>query len=159
MFEKFGEFDTAEELNAAAKGFMEEGDYESLYALAEENGIEKEAVDDYMDELTPELASDYEAAVGKISAEERMVNGAKAMQQHIKQALPYVAQMLRVMLADGPELAVAVRKKGKTLEGVVKIMFDVRCACGTDKQLQDIIRAYYLQGAEACKKAAERVRG
>ena len=39
---KFGEFDSAEELNKAAEGFKNEGDLESLYALAEENGISKE---------------------------------------------------------------------------------------------------------------------
>lgn len=160
MFDKFGEFNSAAELNAAAKGFMDEGDYESLYALAEENGIEQETVDDYMDYVTPELASVYEAAAGKITAEAQAVGKDTAIQQPVKQALPYVAQMLRVMLFDeGEALAAAVRQKGKTVAGIVQIMFDTRCACGTDKQLQDIIRAYYLQGAEECKKTAERVRG
>ena len=38
MFDKFGEFNSVEELNAAAEGFRNEGDLESLMALAQENG-------------------------------------------------------------------------------------------------------------------------
>ena len=39
MFERFGEFDSAEELNLTAEGLKTEGDMESLLVLAEENGI------------------------------------------------------------------------------------------------------------------------
>lgn len=35
MFEKFGEFHSAAELNEAAAGFLEEGDRESIFALAQ----------------------------------------------------------------------------------------------------------------------------
>lgn len=42
MFDKFGEFDSAEELNKAAEGLKEEGDKESLIELAKENGIDPE---------------------------------------------------------------------------------------------------------------------
>ena len=52
MFDKFGEFNSVEELNEAAAGFVQEGDFESLYALARENGIEKEDVDDYLDDVS-----------------------------------------------------------------------------------------------------------
>lgn len=40
MFEKFGEFDSCEEINMAAQGLYEEGDIKSLRALAKENGLE-----------------------------------------------------------------------------------------------------------------------
>ena len=66
MFEKFGEFDSAEELNKAAKGFKDEEDEENLYKLAEENGIDKEDAEDYWDGETDELASETMAAVGRI---------------------------------------------------------------------------------------------
>ena len=48
MFEKFGEFDSAEELNMCAEGLRNEGDEESLIALAEENGIDGEDAEDFM---------------------------------------------------------------------------------------------------------------
>ena len=42
MFDKFGEFDSAEELNRAAAAQKKEGDYEAIYALAKEDGIDRE---------------------------------------------------------------------------------------------------------------------
>ena len=42
MFDKFGEFDSCEELNRAAAAQFKEGDDEALIALAEENGIDRE---------------------------------------------------------------------------------------------------------------------
>ena len=40
MFEKFGELNSAEELNKAAAGLKEERDVASLIVLAEENGLD-----------------------------------------------------------------------------------------------------------------------
>lgn len=48
MFEKFGEFDSVEELNRAAAGQKAEGDEEALLILAEENGIDREDAEDYI---------------------------------------------------------------------------------------------------------------
>ena len=47
MFDKFGEFDSAGELNEAAAGQLAQGDLTALYELAEENGIEKPDAEDY----------------------------------------------------------------------------------------------------------------
>ena len=41
MFDRFGEFNSVEELNMAAEGQKKEGDEVSFYALAKENGIDK----------------------------------------------------------------------------------------------------------------------
>ena len=40
MFDKYGEFDSAKELNAAAEGQKAEGDLEALIELAAENGCD-----------------------------------------------------------------------------------------------------------------------
>ena len=66
LYEKFGEFDSAEELNKAANGLKEEGDIESLKALFKENGLDPEDVEDYMDGMT---ISEVMAAVGKLYVE------------------------------------------------------------------------------------------
>ena len=42
MWDKFGEFDSAEELNRAAAAQKAEGDREALIMLAEENGIDRD---------------------------------------------------------------------------------------------------------------------
>lgn len=44
MFEKFGEFDSCEELNRAAAAQLAEGDTDAIYTIAEENGIDRESV-------------------------------------------------------------------------------------------------------------------
>ena len=42
MFEKFGEFDSYEEINRAAEAQKAEGDTEAILALAKENGLDEE---------------------------------------------------------------------------------------------------------------------
>lgn len=47
MFEKFGEIGSAEKLNELAENLLNEGDTDSLKALAEENGIDEEFAEDF----------------------------------------------------------------------------------------------------------------
>ena len=49
LFEKFGEFDSAEELNRAAAAQLAEGDIDAIYEIAEENGLDREDAEDYID--------------------------------------------------------------------------------------------------------------
>lgn len=72
MDKRFGTFKTTDELNRAAATQKEEGDREALYVLAEENGLDKEAVDDFM-EQDIEFASPLEAAYGKLDMEMREI--------------------------------------------------------------------------------------
>ena len=44
MFEKFGEFDSCEEINELSVNLSNEGDTDSIYALAQENGIPTVAI-------------------------------------------------------------------------------------------------------------------
>lgn len=71
MFDRFGEFASWEELNKAAAGQKAEGDEDALMALAKENGIEEDDVDDYLDDLIPELVTPLSAAIGRITIWER----------------------------------------------------------------------------------------
>jgi hypothetical protein len=70
MFEKFGEFDSVEELNRAAAAQKAENDEDALIALALENGLTREDAEDYMDGCTDTLATDLQAALGKIRVED-----------------------------------------------------------------------------------------
>ena len=67
MFEKFGEFNSAEELNRKAEELK--GDIYKLKQFAAENGLEKDDVNDYVDGVITELATPLTAAMGKIKAE------------------------------------------------------------------------------------------
>ena len=69
MFDKFGEFNSVEELNEKAAELKAAGDEKELIALAEENGIDKEDAEDYMDGGFEKLATPFIAAVGKLELE------------------------------------------------------------------------------------------
>lgn len=149
MFDKFGEFDSVEELNKAAAGLKEEGDISSLIELAKENGIDAEDAQDYVDGYIPELATPVSAAFGRLDVEEKEYKAKDAMQYMI---LKTILMILRGMIREDI-MAAAVMKKGKR---VSKIYDEMRAgakkhqsggcgvACGTDQQLREIIRAYYL---------------
>ena len=68
MFDKFGKM-SYDELIRTAKAEKEEGDEEALIALAQENGLDQEDAEDYMDDLTEALCTPREAAVARIEME------------------------------------------------------------------------------------------
>ena len=68
MFDKFGKM-SYDELIRTAKAEKEEGDEEALIALAQENGLDQEDAEDYMDDLTEVLCTPREAAVARIEME------------------------------------------------------------------------------------------
>ena len=70
MFDKFGEFDSAQEINEAAAAQLAEGDTEAVYAIAEENGIDAEDADDLINGDIDELTNPLMAALGKLDLEE-----------------------------------------------------------------------------------------
>ena len=111
MFDKFGEFDSVEELNRAAAAQFKEGDEAAIYALAEENGIDKEDADDYMDGCTDELATPLMAAMGKLKVESEDLKLKGILQDWVDE--------LRSMCAEDMEFAIAVRSKGKDLAGYI----------------------------------------
>lgn len=156
MFDKFGEFDSVEELNKAAAGFLKEGDIESLYGLAEENGIDKEDVEDYEDGVVEELATLSMAVHGRLNVESKEIKDNKP-------AMDVIFLMIRGMCED-EELQKAILRKGKRAENIFKKMREeasknkagnMAVACGTDKQLREIIKAYYLGTNKELKEKLE----
>lgn len=152
MFDKFGEFDSVEELNKAAKGFKDEGDFNSLYALAEENGIDKEDAEDYVAGDVKELATPAMATMGRLEVERREILKDKDVNK--KMIRITIWKFVSTMAAE-PDMQTAIMKKGKRIEGVYKALEDGarkhksgNCGVshGTDRELQEIIRAYYVGG-------------
>lgn len=161
MFEKFGRFSSAKELNKAAAGLLEEGDQESIFLLAEENGIDKEDAEDYIAGDLPELASVSSAAYGRITIEERAASGEKEVSTRM--ALHVILTMLKGMCTDEC-IAKAVMKKRKSASGILDAMKkeaqrhkteNMAVACGTDRQLCEIIRIYYTGSSKELKEALE----
>lgn len=138
MFDIFGEFDTFEELNMAAEGLKNEGDKDSLYKLAEENGIERAFAEMYLAGAMPTLCDVATAAMGKIDVE--------AAELKPKELLLDWVEYIKTSCLDNEELAKTVRKKGKTLKGcmgtILKWSFENRY-----KVDKDIIKAAGIKNA------------
>lgn len=111
MFDKFGEFDSAEELNKAAEGLKAEGDMTGLIELAEENGLDKADAEDYMDDMVPELANNLLAALGKLKIERQSLKPVDIMEDWVS--------YIELCASESDEMAVAIRRKGKKLKGCI----------------------------------------
>lgn len=114
LFKKFGEFDSCEELNRAAAAQLAEGDEEAILALAQENGIEKEDAEDYIDGIVPELATPLMAALGKLDEEKKDLG--------IDGVLDDWATCIVELCRSDEEMARAVRKRGKSLCGCMSVI-------------------------------------
>lgn len=159
MYEKFGEFDSAEEMNRAAAAQFAEGDEDAIRELGKENGLEPEDVEAYIEADEDELVNPVMAAVGKIKVESEQPFAKTNVMEDWKM------QILNMAVKD-EALAKAVRRKEKSLEGcyihILKWSFknmkdidrDILKECGiaqrvsdgnpSMKQARQLIRAYYL---------------
>ncbi len=111
MFEKFGEFDSAEEINECAAGLRDEGDELSLYEMAEENGLAKEDVEEYLDGCMEHLCNPIMAAIGKIEVEEKELKPQQIMVDWVN--------YIKTQCTQDIEMACAVRRKGKSLKNCI----------------------------------------
>jgi hypothetical protein len=123
MFEKYGEFDSAEEINAKAAELKVLGDRAALRELAMENGLDPEDAEDYADGIIEDdLCTVFMAAQGKIKVE------MEAMK--LTREFEMLADELQAEIQD-LKLAAGVRRKGKSLaEYLAKVI---------DKGYQDAI--------------------
>lgn len=139
LFERFGEMDL-EELNKAAEGLKKEGDLDSLRALALENGLDPEDVEDYVAGDVKQLATLRQAALGRIKVQEKQTEIPRT-------AAGIIYGMARAMTTD-PEACRAFMKKGSRVDKVWSELEkkardgkqgSVGVACGTDRDLKEII--------------------
>ena len=134
LFERFGEFDSVEELNMTAEGLKEEGDLESLKVLAVENGLDAADAEDYADGIVMELASDLMAAAGKIAVESKEL-GIDGIMSDWKDTVIEEC-------AEDKAFCAAVRKKGKYLKEY-KVLFGRVERCLHIKGLTAILPAQW----------------
>lgn len=122
MFDKFGEFDSAEEINMAAEGLKAEGDKESLEKLLEENGLEKEFTDMYMQGMIPFVTEPASAAIGKLDVESKALECKELMVDWV--------DYIKSLCFEDAETAKKVRSKAKSLAGclgaLLKYSYDNR---------------------------------
>lgn len=111
MFEKFGEFDSFAEINELAENLFNEGDTESLKAMARENGIQEYFVELYIQGDIPVLCDPLNAAMGKIDVEVEELKPKEIMEDWV--------EYLRGQCIENDRMAFQVRKKGKSLKGCI----------------------------------------
>lgn len=150
MFDKFGEFDSCEELNLAAEGLFNEGDIDNIYILAEENGIDRYDAEMYIAGEIPTLSDTMMAAAGKIDVELKLID------PQYRPTASCIAEYIK-SLCDREAFAIEVRKKGKSLHECMKNMEKeaekqilvkkgCQCACIPPSEGFKFIRDYYLKG-------------
>lgn len=161
MFDKFGEFDSFEEMNRAAAAQLAEGDIEAILAIAAENGIDEEEAQAYIDGDEEELVSPLMAAYGKLDVEAAELKPYEIMEDWLS--------YIKLRCAEDPAMALAVRKKGRSLKGCIGELLkwsfknakpvdpDIAKAAGINVRVtlgipgmgraKQIITEYYLGGA------------
>lgn len=132
MFEKYGEFDSYEEINCAAAAQLAEGDTEAIYAIAEENGIDREDAEDYIDGDAAELVTALMAAQGKLKIETAELQPKEIMADWL--------DYIQIQCFEDQEMRLAVRRKGKSLKECIGklVKWSLDHAEAVDK---DIIKA------------------
>lgn len=119
MFDKFGKM-SYDELIRTAKAEKEEGDEEALIALAQENGLDQEDAEDYMDDLTEVLCTPREAAVARIEMEAKDLEVSGIWEEW--------KDFVLEMCMQEEDLACAVCRKSRSLLGLfgklLKLGFD-----------------------------------
>lgn len=173
MFEKFGEFDSAEELNKAAMAQFTEGDDDAVRALAAENGLDPEDAEDFIAGdipalIFPEKSAAMIAALGKLKIEEEALTASWTDEQRKQLIMVDWMDYIRAFCQQDAEFAAAVRKKEKSLLGcqgallgwafkhAVPVPADIAKAAGVTVKVTDgtpnsfmakkLIREYYLGG-------------
>lgn len=132
MFEKFGNFNTYEEINATASGLKTEGDIESLHAMAAENGIDREMVQMYADGEIPFLCDIQSAALGKLDMEAAELKTEEIMADWV--------DYIKGCIAKDDKMAAAVRHSSKNLKSCIAelLKWSFKNAKSVDK---DILKA------------------
>lgn len=111
MFERFGEMNSYQEINELAENLFNEGDMESLKAMAEENGIPADFVEMFCAGDLPALCDPMTAALGKIEVESAELQPKEIMEDWV--------EYLRGQCMENELLAFNVRKKGKSLKDCI----------------------------------------
>ena len=163
MFDKFGEMGSYEEINELAANLLKEGDKEGLKTMASENGIPEDYVMMFMDGDIPFLTDRLTAAIGKLDLETKELG--------LKGLMADWVDYIRGLCTENPEMAAAVRAKGKSLtecmgkllkysfENRVKVNPEIVKAAKISASRVDfgipgtgeakkMIREYYLGGGE-----------
>ena len=111
MFDTYGEFDSAEEINKAAANQRINGDMEAIREIAAENGLDPEDAEDFINGDIDELCTPILAAFGKIKVESEELKPTEIVEDWVN--------YIKTRCTEDTAMAAAVRKKGKSIKGCI----------------------------------------
>lgn len=111
MYDTFGEFNSAAGINETAVNLRKEGDMESIKVLAKENGIDQDIAEVFIEGDLLFLCDEMTAAIGKIDIEAAELKPVEIMEDWVN--------YLKARCFEDEEMAIAVRKVGKSLKGCI----------------------------------------
>lgn len=111
MYEKYGYFETAEEINKRAVELLAAGDKNGVIELAKENGIEQEIAEIFCTGEVDYICDEESAAIGKIDVEVAKMSP----QEIFKDWIEYI----KACIYNDKNMARAVRKEDKSIEGCI----------------------------------------
>lgn len=114
MFDRFGEFDSTEEINETAVNLRKEGDAESIQILAKENGIDSAMADMFISGDLLWLCEPLDAALGKIEIEKAEIAFTEIMDDWV--------EYIKCCCMDDAAFAIQVRRKNKSLKGAIAVL-------------------------------------
>jgi hypothetical protein len=162
IFTKYGNFNSADEINEAAKNQLAQGDTEAIREIARENGLDPEDAEDFITGGWDRMCSDTSAALGKISIEE----GALTINGIMHDWIRYI----QLCISEDGNFAKAVRSNKKSLAGALgailkeseKLMEEVddaileaadinfggkvKFGIPEEATVREIVRNYYMEG-------------
>lgn len=148
MFDLYGKM-TAEEINRAAEGLFNEGDLESLREMAQENGLDPEFTELYINGEIPELCDTTTAAIGKLEIERKE----KAVKAYRTIPAEPIVEYL-IGQCEKEQMALAIRRPEKALIECLKyIETQARKKVSpshpwlSDTAVYQMAKEYYLGGA------------
>lgn len=166
MFDKFGEFDTYEEFEEKAKDLLKGADTESIRELAKENGLDPLDAEDYITGATIKITDPGSYAVAKIDTlvKESSID---------KQAVAYMGIIAKQVLAN-KQAGLKAHYKGRRFDKIMdameqKVKKNIQndnnkknknaCgyACGSDRDMEKIIEAYFFESEDEMKKAVDKL--
>lgn len=164
IFTKYGNFDSADEINEAAKNQLAQGDTEAIREIARENGLDPEDAEEFITGGWDRVCSETSAALGKITIEEDSMTISGIMHDWIR--------YIQLCISESKEFAVAVRRSDKSLAGALGAILkaseelmeevddaileaadvhfkgQVKFGIPEEAQVREIVKAYYLGGNE-----------
>lgn len=148
MYEVYGEFDSFEEINEKADELLNSYGEHDVKEMAAENGIPEEIAEAYLNGDVPFLCDAATAAVGKIEMERQET----VLEGILEDWISYIEASCQ----EDEELAIAVRRKGKSLNGCIAelLLVSLLNQKQVDKAILDIVRDRVKEDGIDLKKQA-----